>query len=1204
MSDVSCRRQSSLSFESFFHVLVLFLFASSACAVDFLSNSWIQETNTLYENQPIRVLGGATLTVDGTHQFTSLTLRNNSALTHSAGVSNLHLIVTNGVAIEDTSRIDVTGKGDLRAEGMGSRAGGSHGGRGYSSYSNPTHGDYQRPTDLGTGGTRNDESPTTRGGGRIWIETPDLLLDGGLCADGEQVFDCGSGSGGSILLEVGTLHGSGWMTANGRDSMSYTPPSGGGRIAVHYTNAVSFDWSNIQCRGGAGSGENCGGAGTIYLRDTASATGRLILANGGAACPLASPVTSAGNEIQHLSVSDGAFLDLTLTNAASLATLVLTGATLTVTGDMSIPDATIHASTWTNSGRLTVTNTLALTNGTVLCHGAGYSNGLYLVVGAQLNVASGSTVNVTGLGDIRAVGMGGYAGGSHGGRGANNSNPTYGNYQWPTNLGTGGTQGDGSPGSLGGGAIRIETPVLVLDGELRADGGQTVGASGSGGSILINAGTLRGSGWIRANGRDYISYGGASGGGRIALHYTNASLFDLSHVECKGGAGPSGASGGAGTMYFRDTTSDETWLALVSGGTTSLLTSPVTLGSGEVENFRVGGGANVELTLTNAVSFKTFSFTDAVLSVTGNLTVPDMILDGGTWTYSGVLTVTNSLTLTNGVVMRHEEGYTNGLHLVVGTCLNVASGSAVDVTGLGDIRAVGMGGYAGGSHGGRGANNSNPTYGDYQWPTNLGTGGTQSDGSPGSRGGGAIRIETPELALDGELRADGEQTIGASGSGGSILLNVGTLKGSGWIHANGRDYIAYGGASGGGRIALHYTNAAAFDLSHVECRGGLGTVGSGSGGAGTIYGINTSDADAWLTLANGGVTSSLPSPVTIELGDIDNLSVLAGAWLTCTLNSADEMRSINLSNAVFGLDGALTVTGHFEWAGGTIAMTNGAHLINAVGSVATLSADGTVTNAGNACSFRNDGSLSKSGGEGAAVFRVSFTNAGQVEIGTGTLQFVAGYVQTESGSLRVSMGGASHPPIGVMGPAELDGLLQTSLSDGFVPIAGYEFAILTTTQRIGRFSTISLPPSAGALSWEAVYLPTQICVRAFGDADVDCMPDAWEVQHGLNTNLNDSALDKDGDGFLNGNEYRANTKPDDPGSELTIERLLKRTGAGTVIEWQSASNVAYRISWSTNLHQGFSPLTGELQSTPNMNSYTDAIPEGASAKFYRIELEE
>jgi hypothetical protein len=51
------------------------------------------------------------------------------------------------------------------------------------------------------------------------------------------------------------------------------------------------------------------------------------------------------------------------------------------------------------------------------------------------------------------------------------------------------------------------------------------------------------------------------------------------------------------------------------------------------------------------------------------------------------------------------------------------------------------------------------------------------------------------------------------------------------------------------------------------------------------------------------------------------------------------------------------------------------------------------------------------------------------------------------------------------------------------------------------------------------------------DWDSDGMPDEWENQYDLNSLIDDSSGDLDGDGSLNLNEYKAGTYPNDPDTE-------------------------------------------------------------------------
>src|SRR5437016_6317954 len=64
----------------------------------------------------------------------------------------------------------------------------------------------------------------------------------------------------------------------------------------------------------------------------------------------------------------------------------------------------------------------------------------------------------------------------------------------------------------------------------------------------------------------------------------------------------------------------------------------------------------------------------------------------------------------------------------------------------------------------------------------------------------------------------------------------------------------------------------------------------------------------------------------------------------------------------------------------------------------------------------------------------------------------------------------------------------------------------------------------GLTAWEEHELGTS---DSSSDTDGDGMPDAWEVAHGLNPNLNDANSDPDGDGISNFREFQRGTDPND-----------------------------------------------------------------------------
>ncbi len=127
-------------------------------------------------------------------------------------------------------------------------------------------------------------------------------------------------------------------------------------------------------------------------------------------------------------------------------------------------------------------------------------------------------------------------------------------------------------------------------------------------------------------------------------------------------------------------------------------------------------------------------------------------------------------------------------------------------------------------------------------------------------------------------------------------------------------------------------------------------------------------------------------------------------------------------------------------------------------------------------------------------------------------------------------------------------------------------------------------------------------VRQGSDTDEDGLNDAWELGYfGSLTNINETS-DWDLDGFRDGDEFLAGTSPDNSNSLLRLQAAAPAGPSNVVIRWQSASNRLYGVSRSTNLLEGFAPLTGGLPAIPPENVWTDPSPPAAGG-HYRVDLE-
>jgi hypothetical protein len=116
------------------------------------------------------------------------------------------------------------------------------------------------------------------------------------------------------------------------------------------------------------------------------------------------------------------------------------------------------------------------------------------------------------------------------------------------------------------------------------------------------------------------------------------------------------------------------------------------------------------------------------------------------------------------------------------------------------------------------------------------------------------------------------------------------------------------------------------------------------------------------------------------------------------------------------------------------------------------------------------------------------------------------------------------------------------------------------------------------------------------------MPDAWEIAHGLNWQLDDAAADPDHDGLDNLSEFQIGTDPQTPQNffRLGVKQLVNNPNS-VVLDFYQLPGRSYTIEQTTSLTPpSWSPsftLLGVTNAGPM--SLTNALPPDAS-RFYRL----
>src|SRR5690554_949107 len=773
----------------------------------------------------------------------------------------------NQITVDATSGFDLSAKSSYIIPRTNTWVSGSHAGRG-ASESNDPYGLLAEPYTQGSAAHYNGGS-LGYGGGALKLTVNRLQLDGYLRANGGYNNNRGA-AGGSVWLDVGTLSGAGQVQANAGSTHYQT--GGGGRVAVYANDLSEFEINRIEATNGLTAGDNrrisyVGGVGTVHIENKTTGEKTLRLVNNGGL--LSNQITNVGDvsnyrnfniensyvgsEGTFLLQQDWAYKGANVVHKGLLTTagynITLTNSKLSVTELNSHQDSDLILTNSTFTAPVSALDQIYHWKNITLNDKSSVQSHISDQVDQGLNwQANQIVVDETSGFEVSAkstylVGTASYRTGSYAGRGAVDSNESYGSLTQPYALGAAARYGNDKNLGNGGGALKLTVNQLQLDGYLRANGSNYGSYSAAGGSIWLDVGTLSGAGQVQANAGAGGSYTG--GGGRVAVYANDLSEFDINRIEATNGLAVGDKRnvayvGGVGTVHIENKTTGEKTLKLVNNG--GLLSNQITdvgdlSGYTQIIAFNANFNSSGNTQIDGSVDL---DGTKLVLEGTLSLQ-QDWVLSDATITLKGLLktngyniTLTNSklsvtelnshqdsdLTLTNStftapvsaldqiyhwknITLNDKSSVQSHISGQVDQGLNwQANQIVVDETSGFEVSAkstylVGTASYRTGSYAGRGAVDSNESYGSLTQPYALGAAARYGNDNNLGNGGGALKLTVNQLQLDGYLRANGSNYGSYSAAGGSIWLDVGTLSGAGQVQANAGAGGSYTG--GGGR---------------------------------------------------------------------------------------------------------------------------------------------------------------------------------------------------------------------------------------------------------------------------------------------------------------------------------------------------------------------------------------------------------------------
>jgi formylglycine-generating enzyme required for sulfatase activity len=240
------------------------------------------------------------------------------------------------------------------------------------------------------------------------------------------------------------------------------------------------------------------------------------------------------------------------------------------------------------------------------------------------------------------------------------------------------------------------------------------------------------------------------------------------------------------------------------------------------------------------------------------------------------------------------------------------------------------------------------------------------------------------------------------------------------------------------------------------------------------------------------------------------------------------------------------------------------------------------------------------------------TNSGAISPGStlGKLQITGDLIQTTNGRLQIQLDGTNpvleYDRVDVTGKARLAGHLDLELMPGFVPQAGHSFTFLMVGLRQNTFNFIRLPLLSKGLAWKLSYGISSVTVEVVvgTDADRDGMFDQWEALYGLNPALaTDGAIDLDGDGMNNLQEFSAGTDPRDPSSAFRISGV---TGDARALRFQASAvpGKRYQLQSKESVNGVWTNAGQPIQAEAEFLTFTDESAAAKAQRFYRVAIVE
>jgi hypothetical protein len=365
---------------------------------------------------------------------------------------------------------------------------------------------------------------------------------------------------------------------------------------------------------------------------------------------------------------------------------------------------------------------------------------------------------------------------------------------------------------------------------------------------------------------------------------------------------------------------------------------------------------------------------------------------------------------------------------------------------------------------------------------------TRNDANATISGTGSIRLNANANNLD---------TGGMGTDNGTFVLTLGagqTVGGRGRIRINTiNDGVIQADQAGD---MLDLTNFGKTNNNLMQATGGgnlqISSIGVTQSPTARIH---AGGAGSVVSLVNCGITDGRITTSTGGIAAVSGISSLSGVNLQGQLD-VNASSILALPAAGFINNGTITVNPTAANAGTRIRSDEVGATISGTGTI-RLNANTANPDTGALGTDNGTFTLALGAGqtlEGSGRIRVSTTNGGRMSPGLAASPIgvidVANFplTQTAGATLAVDVAGTAigqYDRVTSNSTVNLDGTLEVDILNGFVPVLGDEFVVISAASRTGTFEQIVTPNPGPNNAWRVRYEPTRAVLTVTCAPDID-----------------------------------------------------------------------------------------------------------------------